>query len=424
MRQKAYHSKNYKWVILVICFLMEFICLGFCSSNVGLYTKAVTEALNIKRSIYSLSSSIRYITQVIAALYFGKLVERFGVKKMACIGLSSLIGSVLTRAFATQFYHFYIGSVFWGIGVVFSGGTMAGTIIRRWFHQDVGRYMGIVMSANGIGGAIAAQIISPLINNGETFGYRKAYLLSAAVAFIIAALVMIFLKAPPADIASPATQNGKKKPKGALWEGIPYALVKRKPYFYATAVMVFITGISLASIGSITLVYMADIGLPDSFIAIYATLSSLSLAFSKLLVGITYDKRGLRFTMLLCQLAAVLSFILKTILSNSVEGIVFAVIAVILTSFATPMETVMIPLITGDLFGLASYDKVLGILGAMNSLGLCLGSFLGDLCFDIFGTYIPCFWFFTVSMIAVAVGYRFVFRASSVDKEAFSEEKI
>ena len=36
---------DYKWVILGICFLMEFLCLGFCSSNVGLYTKAVTEAL-------------------------------------------------------------------------------------------------------------------------------------------------------------------------------------------------------------------------------------------------------------------------------------------------------------------------------------------------------------------------------------------
>ena len=37
---------DYKWVILILCFFMEFICLGFCSSNVGLYTKAVTEALD------------------------------------------------------------------------------------------------------------------------------------------------------------------------------------------------------------------------------------------------------------------------------------------------------------------------------------------------------------------------------------------
>ena len=42
---------DYKWVILIVCFLMELLSLGFCSSNVGLYTKAVTEALEIKRSL-------------------------------------------------------------------------------------------------------------------------------------------------------------------------------------------------------------------------------------------------------------------------------------------------------------------------------------------------------------------------------------
>lgn len=56
---------DYKWVVLILCFLMEFVCLGFCSSIPGLYTKAVTEALEIKRSVYSLSTSIRYAVQVL-----------------------------------------------------------------------------------------------------------------------------------------------------------------------------------------------------------------------------------------------------------------------------------------------------------------------------------------------------------------------
>ncbi|MBQ5840973.1 MAG: MFS transporter, partial [Clostridia bacterium] len=228
---------DYKWVILIVCFMMEFLCLGFCSSNVGLYTKAVTEALNIKRSVYSLSTSIRYVAQVITALYFGTLVNRFGIKKMACFGMFSLAASVLIRGIATQFYHLYISGVFWGIGIVFSGGTMAGTIVRRWFHQDVGRYTGIVMSANGIGGAIAAQIISPLINNGEVFGYRKAYLLSGVIAVAITIVVMIFLREQPADGPEIQKTDGKKKPKGALWVGMDYAVAKKKPYFYATAAL-------------------------------------------------------------------------------------------------------------------------------------------------------------------------------------------
>jgi len=410
-------QKDYKWVTLVICFLMEFLCLGFCSSNVGLYTKAVTEALHIKRSVYSLTSSIRYIVQVVTALYFGTLVNKFGIRKMVCVGLVSLTGSVLIRAFATQFYHLYIGGALWGIGIVFVGSTMAGTIIRRWFHQDVGRYTGLVMSANGIGGAVAAQIITPLINNGETFGYRKAYLLSAAFSLVVSVIVVLFLKESPAGgTATPVTKN-KKQPKGALWAGMPYEVLKKKHYFYATAAMVFLTGISLQSIGSISIVYMTDLGLPTTFIATTATVSSLCLTCTKILVGVTYDKRGLRFTLLFCQFAAIIAFLMKAILTNSTEGMILAMIASVLATIATPLETVMIPLLSNDLFGSASYNKVLGIFMAMNSLGLCLGSPLGDLYFDLFGTYRPCFWFFSILLAVVAVGYLLVIRAVYKDKK-------
>ena len=92
-------------------------------------------------------------------------------------------------------------------------------------------------------------------------------------------------------------------------------------------------------------------------------------------------------------------------------------IATVLGTTAMPLETVIIPLLSGDLFGAAAYNKVLGIFMAMNSLGLCLGSPLGDLYYDIFGTYKPCFWFFAGLMVLVIVAFRFVIRAAYKDRE-------
>lgn len=416
---------DYKWVILATCFLMEFICLGFCSSNVGLYTVAVTEALGIKRSLYSLTTSIRYITQVLTALSFGSLINRFGAKKMVCAGLLGLGGSVLVRAIATNIYHLYIGGVLWGFGIVFSGGTMASTIVRRWFHKDIGKYTGIVMSANGIGGAIAAQIISPIINNGEVFGYRKAYLLSAVITLAISIVIMLFLREWPADGPVIHDRSGKKKIRGTVWAGLDYKAIRKKPYFYLTAIMVFLTGISLQSIGNISIVYMTDLGMSASFVAATATVSSLVLTVSKILVGHTYDKRGLWTALAMCQICAIVAFILKALLTNSTQGMVFAMTATVLSTIALPLETVIIPLLSMDLFGSTAYNKVLGIFMAMNSLGLCLGSPLGDLYYDIFGTYKPCFWFFSGLMIAVVIGYYFVIRAANRDKaRLLTEESV
>lgn len=418
-------ERDYKWVILIICFLMEFLCLGFCSSNHGLYTKAVTEALDIKRSLYSISISIRYIVQTIVALSFGTLVNRFGIKKIVFVGLVSLTTSVLCRAFATELLFIYIGGALWGVGMIFVGNTMAGTIARRWFHQDIGKYTGIVMSANGIGGAVAAQIITPIINNGETFGYRKAYLLSAVIAFFISIVVMVFLRESPKSSPVKSYENTKKKPRGTLWSGIDYSVAKKKPYFYFLVLLIFLTGISLQSIGSISVVYLTDLGMSARFLATYATITSLCLTCTKLLVGTSYDMFGLRVTLIMCQVAACGAFILEAVLTNSNVGMVLAIISAVLTTFAIPMETVMIPLLSSDLFGAASYTKVLGVFMAANSLGLCLGSPLGDLYFDIFGTYRPCFWFFTFMMVVVIIGYQFVIRAAYKEKKTvLSEENI
>ena len=409
---------DYKWVILVVCFLMEFLSLGFCSSNAGLYTKAVTEALEIKRSLYSLSTSIRYAVQVLASMYFGFFVHRFGVKKMALLGLVTLTASVFVRGVATEVYHLYIGGALWGLGIVFAGGTMASTIVRRWFHQDVGRYTGIVMSSNGIGGAIAAQIITPIINNGEIFGYRKAYFLSAIISLSITVVVLLFLREHPTEGPVIQTTGGKKTPKGESWVGLSYDVVKRKPYFYAAAVMVLLSGISIQSIGSISLVYFADIGLDAGFIATSATIGALFLTVSKVLVGVTYDKKGLRVALLMCHFSAAAGFILKALTTNSTTGMVLAMTATVLCTLASTVETVMIPLLCNDLFGAVSYEKLLGVFMALKALGLCVGAPLGDLYFDIFGTYRPCFWYFAITMAVVGIGYLPVIRAAYKDKAA------
>ena len=351
------------------------------------------------------------------ALYFGTLVGKFGAKKLAVIGMLCLAASTAIRGMATNVVHIYIGAVVWGTGVVLSGGTMASTIVRRWFHKDVGRYTGIVMSANGIGGAVAAQIITPLINNGDPFGYRKAYWISALISLAISVVILLLLRETPDD--GPAIQGkiDKKARKGASWEGLEYEQIKKKPYFYATAVLVVLTGIAMTSIGNVSIVHMGDVGLPAAYISVIATVSSLCLTFSKILVGMVYDKKGLRFTMAMCHISALISFACNILITNSFAGKVLAMTASILDKIALPLETVAIPLLTADMFGTKSYTKTLGIFMAMNTLGLCLGSPLADLFFDIFGTYIPCFWFFGALMVVIVAAFQFVIHKAYKDRE-------
>ena len=73
---------EYKWVILAVCFMMVFICLGFCSSNKGRYLGPITEALGIKRSLFSINDTFRFGCSALINVFFGALVAKFGVRNL------------------------------------------------------------------------------------------------------------------------------------------------------------------------------------------------------------------------------------------------------------------------------------------------------------------------------------------------------
>ena len=162
---------------------------------------------------------------------------------------------------------------------------------------------------------------------------------------------------------------------------------------------------------------MTDLGISPAYIAILSTVASLTLTVSKFSAGAIYDKWGLRVALLLCQFAALITFVLKGLLTNSTVGLVMAMTATICSSISLPLETVMLPLLSNDLFGSASYNKVLGVFMAMNSLGLCLGTPLGELLRKLTGDYRICFWLFSILLVAVIVCFQFVLNIAGKDKE-------
>lgn len=404
---------EYKWVILVVTFTMVFVCLGFCSGNKGMYLAAITDALGIKRSLFSINDTCRYVATAVINLFFGALVMRFGMRKMVAFGFITLIVSTLTYAYAENIFTFYIGGTLLGIGLAFTTTTIASSVVRRWFKKDVGRYTGIVFAANGIGGALAAQIISPMINEeGNPFGYRNSYLAIAGILFVVGIVVVAAFRERPKNEEFSLDPSPKKKTRSVNWSGTDYNTVKRRPYFWLTAACVLLTGFILQGISGVYAAHMKDVGIDAAYIATVASVFALTLTASKVLVGEMYDRFGLRSVMLLCQFSTVIAFAVMAFLDSSAIGLVLAMLFAVLYAVALPLETLVIPLIVNDLFGAASYDKILGIMTAMNYAGYALGSPVTNLCYDIFGSYKPVLLLFSGLMIPICIVFQYIIRSA------------
>ena len=404
---------DYKWVILSTCFLMVMVCLGFCSSNKGMYLSAITQALGIKRSLFSINDTCRFVATGIANLFFGSLVSRFGVRKMVGFGFAALIASTLAYVFAENIFVIYLGGILLGIGFTFTSITMASSIIRQWFHKDIGTYTGIAFAANGIGGALAAQIAAPLINEpGNPFGYRKSYLLVAIILLLTGITVVLLLREAPSG-----TTAAKKKARGTAWGGLSYETARTKPYFYFCAIIIFMTGFILQGISTVYAAHVQDVGLGADFAATVISIYALCMTFTKIMVGALYDRFGLHFITILCQGATTLSFLLMAFLDNSSSGQIKASLFAVLFAIAIPLETLAIPLIVNDLFGSASYDKILGFYIALNYAGYAIGCPLVNLGYDIIGSYSPLFLVFGTLMIPTCIVFQFIISAAQKEKQ-------
>ena len=410
---------NYMWVIIVTCFIMEFVALGFCSSNKSLYLGAITEALNIPRSLFSINDSIRFLTTAVINLFFGTLIQKFGARKMVAAGFLCLIGSTQIYAHAESVWVFYIGGCLLGMGLAFCTTTMIGSIIRRWVKKNTGTILGFVLAANGLGGALAAQIVTPIIyEEGNPFGYRNAYNLVSLILLATGIIAVIFLRnAPKGEDTAPAA-SGKKKPRGGGWVGMDLETAKKKPFFYAALVGIFLTGMVLQGVNGAAGAHMKDAGLDASYVATVLSLHSLALMAFKFLAGFSYDKFGLRFTMIVCDVASVVVMVFLALVSNTPEGRIFALVYGVFSSLALPLETIMLSLITTDLFGNKSFDKMLGIISALNVAGYAVGAPLMNWSYDLFGTYVPFIWICAGIMVVVTVMYQLVISAAQKERKA------
>ena len=415
---------DYSWIIIVLCFIAVCTSLGFCSSNRSMYFQAITDVFDgsITKFEYSFTMTIRYISTTVLNIFFGVLVNKFGTKVLMSAGFASLIAFALINSFATNIIHFYIASVFLGIGLAWTTTTMVSTVINNWCTKNKATVTGAVLAANGLGGAVAAQILSPIIFSKGGNGFRDAYRLVAIILVVVLVLVLIFFKDRPKGAEKVLVPKHKKrKVRGESWIGMEFSDIKRKPYFYLALLCLLLTGMSLNGLGEIANLHMYDVGLTKKFVAALATASSLLLMGSKFLNGFIYDRIGIKKTMNICYFCTFFALACVATITASPLGKVIASIRLVFSAVALPLETVMISVFANELFGSKSFNKVVGLFSAATTAGFALASPFAQLWDMLFGNYTFAMLSLAIFMVFVTITMQFVLRSAYRDRQAILE---
>lgn len=413
---------NYTWVIVAMSFLMVMISLGFTSSTKSLFPDEIAEDLGVQRSLVSIGESCRYIATAVVNIFFGFLVAKFGPKKLICFGFVSLIASMLLYAYAESLIVIYIGGTLLGVGLSFTATTMVGYIVGMWCSRNKGTIMGAVLASNGIGGAVALQVAGRMIDPDVTGSYRGAYKMIAIVLAVTLVVLFVFLRDKPQDEGSGGVGSAKKaKKRGRDWVGIDFSDAVRKFYFWGAIICIFFSGVIIQGTHGIVKMHMTGVGIDYSKVLGLLSFGSVILASAKFLTGFIYDRGGLRITATWCTAIAVISSFILAFTKGGSAGFVLAVIYMIISQFAIPLETVMLPIYAADLFGKKSYPKILGLFVSVNTAGYAVGAPLMNLCYDIFGSYAPALFFVGFIMFGVLILLQFVISLAHKEQKRILE---
>ncbi len=402
---------EYKWVMAGLCTLMVLAGLGFCNSAKALYVDPVSKFYDVERTVFSFNDTIRYLSTAAANMFFGKLILKYGTKKLITVGFLAMIIATVIFAFAPNIPVFFIGSFLLGIGIAFTTTSMVGVVVNRWFTENKGAVTGFALAASGIGGAIATQILAPFIFESAS-GFKKSYLVCTLVVTVAAVLVLILFKEKPLEGNTPV-----KKARSFSWEGLEFSEATKKPYFYGAVICVFLSGLALQGMSGSAATHIKDVGIDADYTALVLSVHLFALAFSKFLTGFLYDKFGLRCTVCITAGAGIFVMLLLSFLTNTFAGRILSMVYGVVSALALPMETVLIPLYASDLLGQKSFDKAMGIFAGVNTAGFALGAPIINSFFDAFGSYKYGFILFALIMLIVLVGFQFVISAAHKERE-------
>lgn len=411
---------GYAWIIVALCFLMTFTCLGFGSSTNQLFVKSVSEHLQVSRGVYSVIQTLRHVINCVISFFFGFFVLKLGAKRLICAGFVCLSGAFAIFSFAENIWLFYLGGILLGVGFAWTGTSVIGYVINFWVKENRGTIMGAVLAANGLGGALAMQIVTPIIHSSAT-GFKTAYFVIACVIFAVGLLILFLFKDKPKDFQG-EVKITKKKARGQGWVGIEFKTASRKAYFYVALGCTFLIGVALQGVNGVAATHMEDVGITPELIATIWSLHSIALVCFKFLTGFIYDKTGLRISSGICMLVGVAVMLCLAFVSNSPTGITLAWIYSILSSLALPLETIMLPLFASDMFGEKSYGKILGFFVSVCSAGMAVGQPLVNVCFDILGSYQIPILIFAGIFFAVFIVMQFVISKANKEKVKVIEE--
>lgn len=348
--------------------------------------------------------SLFFIFAAISGPFAGRMVHRFGARRVVFIGaLSSCVGYILLSQMS-GLWQYYIGYALIGTGVAASGPVITTLVVSNWFVRRRGMAIGSMSMGAGTAGIIFTPLV--IVYLLPHLGWDKTYLAYAGITAVLAIpLIVLVIRTYPADKGLLPDGRDTSEIEGIAMDralsnqGLPFKDAVASPAFWLLAIAIFVVS-SHMGIMQNQIPHFEDMEFSSGIIASAMSLLAAMSTISTLIFGWLSDKIRVKFTTIIAISLITIAIILLINISSSSPGWLLILYTVLMgLGIGGWMPTMS--LLTSFNFGLLAYGTIYGSLNAFQSASAATSPIFSGALFDMTGSYQTAF---IVTAVLVALG--------------------
>lgn len=333
-------KRHYRPIIVACAFVLLFVNVGFTSTSFSIYQSHIVDLPGVGDVGGSVVVTVRTFIALICMFFTGFYYRRINPRIGFFIATLFTVLAFVLFGYAQTLAGLCFASLFAGIGYGLGGMVASTFLIGNWFRGKVGSVSGIATMGSGV-----AAILIPLLAGWliDAFSLSISFYVEAAIAFVLAIALLVFVRAKPADVGTepfvakeksveepeklPASHNKRKHPRHHFQRVHHYhhlgpfaqpkvnlSIVPLPKISYCSMIfaIVLLGGVSVAGYNYFGILLTTQ-GIDLGVAAILISLAGVFLTISKFVVGVICDKFGtltgsflffilLTLAMLLCSL--------------------------------------------------------------------------------------------------------------------------
>lgn len=337
----------------------------------GIWTRPWQEEFGWTRTEIGGQQTIAVLMMVICAPFAGRLIDRFGLKRVTTLSLLGygLLLLAFTRMSGSLWELYVLSAAYAGIGVA-STGIAFTRAINAFFVRHRGLALGICLTSTGVAAYLIPKFLTPYV---DLHGWRAGFSVMFVIVMLALPIVWFLIKEKP---------DAEEGVEQALSDGPSLGEALRGLLFWRLGAIFFILAVALLGLVPAFIPLLLDTGMTPQEAGSLGAIMGIALIAGRLLIGFLIDRVFAPYVT-----AVVFSLVGLGCLALAWGGISYAIIAAIALGFAVGAEVDLIGYFTARYFGLAHYGAIYGLQYSFFILGAGLAPIITGRIWDVTGNY-------------------------------------